>query len=747
MKRRDDPGFGGGALCGQHPRLAPPVIEPDRPSVVLVDDDPVFSLLTQSALEQAGYAVEAFSAAEGVLKALAGRSVSAVVLDAVMPDVDGFELCRRLRAQPEHRHLPVLMLTGLGDDASIDRAYRSGATDFLVKTSHYTLLIGRLQHMLRAAQTRLELERSQARLARAQALARMGSCEWTGGRSGLPVDFSLSPEGRLVLGLSPDEAATPKRILKLVHPQDRRGLLRLLDQAARARAPIKADVVFELGRGERRVMHLDAEPEWSDGRGGLHYTGVIQDFTDRRNAEDRIRHLAEFDPLTGLPNRRQIIWRAERALEASRARGHRMAVLLVDLDRFKLINDTLGHTIGDELLIEVARRLRTSVRHVDEIHQGNFEVRPLRAHRRFEAVGRLGGDEFIAVLPEIDSTADALRAAHRILDALRKPMVLGGQECFVTASIGLALHPGDGDTVMDLLRHADIAMYAVKADGRNSAIAYDPALSRRARERLELETALHKALERGELLMCYQPTIDANRSRVVSAEALMRWQRDGRLTMPGEFIPVAEETGLIVPMTEWALREVARQIRRWRDEEGLDITVAVNMPARMLRRMGLLVLVEDICAEAGISPRSLRLEITETTLMDSVEEVMEVLSGLRTLGVEISIDDFGTGYSSLVHFTRHPIGELKIDRAFVHDLGHQARSEGVVAAVIAMARALELRVVAEGVETVGQFDILCRLGCTQMQGYLFARPMMPADFVKFTRAVLGRPEEPWRHAA
>ena len=741
MKRRDDPPVG--AAVG----TVEPAVALERPLIVLVDDDPVFLLMTQAALEQAGYRVEAFEGGEAALAGLAGRAVSAVVLDAVMPDVDGFELCRRLRARPEHEQLPVLMLTGLGDDASIDRAYRSGATDFLVKTSHHTLLIGRLQHMLRAAHTRLELERSKARLARAQALARMGSCEWTGGHGGLPVDFSLSPEGRMVLGLSPDDPATPKRILKLVHPQDRRGLLRLLDHAARSRAPIKADVVFELDRGERRVMHLDAEPEWLDGRGGLHYTGVIQDFTDRRNAEDRIRHLADFDPLTGLPNRRQIIWRAERALEASRARGHSMAVLLVDLDRFKLINDTLGHTIGDELLIEVSRRLRNSVRHVDHIHDGALEVRLPRSHRRFEAVGRLGGDEFIVVLPEIDTVADALRAAHRILDALRKPILLADQECFVTASIGLSLYPGDGDSVVDLMRHADIAMYAVKADGRNSAIAYDPALSRRARERLELETALHKALERGELMMCYQPTIDATRSRVVSAEALMRWRRDGWLTMPGEFIPVAEETGLIVPMTEWALREVARQIRRWHDERGLDITVAVNMPARMLRRMGLLVLVEDICAEAGISPRSLRLEITETTLMDDVEDVMAVLSGLRRLGVEISIDDFGTGYSSLVHFTRHPIGELKIDRAFVKDLGHQTRSEGVVAAVIAMAKALDLRVVAEGVETIEQFDILCRLGCSQMQGYLFARPMEPDAFIAFARTVLARPEAPWRHAA
>lgn len=720
----------------QHPR-------PTKASLILlVDDDALFRLITAEALRQAGYSVDPVEGGRAALDRILHRPYEAVVVDARMPDVDGFELCRQLRLMPQYEHLPVLMLTGHEDDESISRAYSAGATDFVIKSAHSTLLIGRLQHMLRAASTRTELERSKLRLARAQRLARMGSCSWTAGRP-WPTDFSVSPEGLHVLGLPPQAPVSLKHVLHMVHPEDRRGLLRVVSESAQRVVPIRVDVRVSLAQGQRRVIHLDAEPEPSDNTDAVRYTAVIQDVTDRRTAEDRIRHLAEFDTLTALPNRHQILWRAERALEASMARGHQMALLLVDLDRFKLINDTLGHTVGDELLVEVAQRLRDCVRHVDHLFEGALQTEHPRSHRLFEAVGRLGGDEFIALLPEVASVDDAHRVAERMLETLRKPLVLAGQECFVTASIGLSIYPGDGDTVVDLMRHADIAMYAVKGDGRNAAIAYDPTLSQKARDRLELGNALYKALERGELRMRYQPTVDAARSRVVGAEALMRWERDGQLLLPAEFIPVAEESGLIVPMTEWALNDVAQQIRHWRDTLGFEMPVAVNMPARMLSRMSLVALIESVAAGAEIHPSLLRLEITETTLMEGVEQVVRVLAELRQLGVEISIDDFGTGYSSLVHFMRHPIGELKIDKDFIKGLGQETRSDGVVGAVIAMGRALDLRVVAEGVETATQFRSLSRMGCHRVQGLLFAPPLQPAEFAEYHLEMMRLPEAPW----
>lgn len=711
--------------------------------ILVVDDDPVFLLLASQALAQAGFAVRTASGGLAALEMIGLEPFEAVVLDALMPDLDGFEVCKALRADPAHEYLPVLMITGLDDDPSIAQAYDVGATDFLVKTTHFTLLVGRLQYMLRGAQTRAELERSKARLARAQSLARMGSCSWRARRGLRDAQFLLSPEARAVLGFEGDGPATWERVLRRVHPSDRRGLVRLLRESTAHQAPLSADIGVSMADGRRRVIHLDAEPERVDDQGGLIYTGVVQDFTDRRQAEDRIRHLADFDPLTSLPNRRQILWRAERALDAARERGHHMALLLVDLDRFKLINDTLGHGMGDDLLLEVARRLRECVRHVDQVHDGALHEPLARSHRQYEAVGRLGGDEFVALLPEIGSLPEALRVAQRMLEALRRPIVLDGQECFVTASIGVCLYPDEGESVADLLRHADVAMYAAKAQGRNASLAYTPKLSRRARERLDLETALHKALERGELFLRYQPAVEITSSRIVAAEALMRWRLDDRDIMPVDFIPVAEECGLIVPMTEWALAQVARQVARWEKRLGFDGSVAVNMPARMLSQGDLVGYIERVTAEAGVHPSRLHLEITETSLMDQIDQVVQTLRRLRSLGLQISIDDFGTGYSSLAYLTRHPISELKIDRGFVQNLGEESRSNAVVAAVIAMARALELRVVAEGVETRQQMEILQFLGCTRMQGHHFAHPLDPQDFEGFYTAVHGRGQGPW----
>ena len=713
------------------------------PRILVVDDDPVFLLLASQALAQAGFSVLTATGGVAALQMIEREPLEAVVLDALLPDLDGFEVCRKLRAQAAHEFLPVLMITGLDDDPSIAQAYDVGATDFLVKTTQFTLLVGRLQYMLRGAQTRAELERSKARLARAQSLARMGSCSWRIPQRLSDAQFLLSPEGRAVLGFEEQATVTIQRVLRRVHPSDRRGLVRLLRESMTHRSPMSADIGVTLADGRRRVIHLDAEAERPDEQGGAHYTGVIQDFTDRRKAEDRIRHLADFDPLTGLPNRRQILWRAERALDVAREQGHRMALLLVDLDRFKLINDTLGHGMGDDLLQEAGRRLRDCVRHVDQLHDGALLEPFARSHRQYEGVGRLGGDEFVALLPEISSLQDAQRVAQRMLEALRRPILLDGQECFVTASVGVCLYPDDGPSVADLLRNADVAMYAVKAQGRNAALAYAPRLSQRARERLDLESGLHKALERGELFLRYQPAVEVTSSRIVAAEALMRWRLDDRDIMPADFIPVAEESGLIVPMTEWALAQVARQVARWEQRLGFDGSVAVNMPARMLSHGDLVDYIERVTAQAGIRPSRLHLEITETTLMDQVDAVVQTLHRLRSIGVQISIDDFGTGYSSLAYLTRHPISELKIDRGFVQNLGEESRSNAVVAAVIAMARALELRVVAEGVETSRQMEILRFLGCTRMQGYHFSHALDPHDFEGFYSAVHGRGEGPW----
>jgi len=711
----------------------------EQPKVLLVDDDEVNLLLTAIALRERGFAITEASSGERALQMLADWTPDIIVLDAMMPGLDGFATCRELRLMPGFENIPVLMLTGLDDDASITRAYQAGATDFFVKSTQWSLLAGRLRYLLRASRTRLELERSKAKLARAQDLARMGSFDWRRSEGG----FTLSPEGLRVFGHGPQDRLSFRKLLRMVPQAERRGLMRLLHDVVAHSSVIATDVPVTLLDGRQRIIHVEAEPEFNEHGQSAGYTGIVQDVTDRRIAEDKIRHLANFDALTGLPNRRQLIWRTERALEHARRLNHNAALLLIDLDRFKVINDTLGHAAGDELLMEVARRLRGCVRHSDQVMEGALEAVGARSHRTLEAVGRLGGDEFVALLPEVTDERDAERVASRMLDVMREPIFVGGQECFCTASVGIALFPRDGGTVADLLRNSDVAMYSVKSAGRNSASVYSPQLAGRGREKLELESALHKAIERNELVLHYQPKVDVRAARMVGAEALMRWQRGNTLVPPADFIPLAEETGLIVPLSEWAVREAARQARVWQVSFGFNDSIAVNLPNRLFERSDLVEHIHQSVSNYGVPHRSIQLEITETGLMKDLQNVIPSLHRLNEIGVEISIDDFGTGYSSLAYLTTLPISELKIDRSFVRDLGITPQSSAVVTAIIALARSLGLRVIAEGVENLRQMEVLHRLGCGVMQGFLFSRPIPPDDLERWLQQTVLPRKAPW----
>jgi predicted signal transduction protein with EAL and GGDEF domain/CheY-like chemotaxis protein len=706
----------------------------EQPKVLLVDDDEVNLLLTSIALRERGFAITEASSGEAALQIITDWLPDVVVLDAVMPGLDGFATCRELRHLPGYESVPVLMLTGLDDDASITRAYEAGATDFFVKSTQWSLLAGRLRYLLRASRTRHELERSKAKLARAQDLARMGSFDWR--RGGGDIGFSL--EGLRVFGLGPQDHLGIRRVIRMMPKEDRRGMLRILRQVIDHGSVLCNDIRVVLDDGRERVLHLEAEPEFNELANLTGYTGIVQDVTDRRVAEDKINHLANFDTLTGLPNRRQVFWRAERAIEYAKRLNHRVALLQIGLDRFKIINENLGHHAGDELLIEVSRRLRNCVRHSDQVMDGNNDTPGQRSHRTLEAVGRLGADEFVVLLPEVAEDDDAVATANVILDALREPMMAAGQECFITASVGVALFPAHGLNVADLLRHADVAMDLAKSQGRNTIMRYDPQLASKARVRLDLDTALHKALERNELVLYYQPKVDVQTGRWVGAEALMRWRRDGQLVPPGEFIPLAEATGLINDMSLWAINEAARQAKEWELRLGFDASIAVNLPSRLFEQPDMVDKVEAILALHEVHPRGIELEITETGLMKDLQGVVPSLHRLNQLGTEISIDDFGTGYSSLSYLTTLPISELKIDRSFVHGLGDTPQSTAIVSAIIALARALGLRVIAEGVEKVSQMEILYNLGCHICQGFLYAKPMPPAELEMWVVDVLSK---------
>ena len=696
---------------------------PERPKVLLVDDDEVNLLLTSVALRDQGFAVTEASSGEKAMRVLADWLPDVVVLDALMPGLDGFETCKALRLLPGCESLPVLMLTGLDDDASIAHAYEVGATDFFVKATQWSLLAGRLRYLLRASRTRAELERSKSRLARAQDLARMGSFDWKRGQGG-PL---YSVEGLRVFGFGPGDQPSFRSLLRMVPEEERSAFLELTHSAMDRSTVLATDIHARLGDGRQRIVHIEAEPEFNEHGNLIGYTGIVQDVTDRRLAEDRIRHLANFDTLTGLPNRRQLIWRAERSLEHGRRLGHQVALLLIDLDRFKIVNDTLGHGAGDELLMEVSRRLRSCVRHSDQVLESSLESVGVRSHRTLEAVGRLGGDEFVALLPEVIDEGDAERVATRILEVMRTPITIGMQECFVTASVGIALFPRDGQTVADLLRNSDVAMYAAKSAGRNASSLYRPTLAGRGREKLELESALHKAIERNELVLHYQPKIDVRGAKMVGAEALMRWRRHGVLVAPGDFIPLAEETGLIIPLSEWAIREAARQARVWHDNFGFDDSIAVNLPNRLFERTDLVEYIHNAVTTYGVPHRMIELEITETGLMKDLQNVIPALHRLNEIGVEISIDDFGTGYSSLAYLKKLPLHELKIDRSFVMGMETDRADLKIVRSTVDLAHNLGYQVVAEGVETAQTWAILREMKCDMAQGFFMAKPMPEGD--------------------
>jgi len=442
-----------------------------------------------------------------------------------------------------------------------------------------------------------------------------------------------------------------------------------------------------------------------------HFVSVVNDVSDRMHYQERLEHQATHDSLTGLANRSLLNDRITQAIALAKRAGRQVAVALLDLDHFKHINDAYGHTAGDALLREISIRLRHCVRETD-------------------TVARLGGDEFVVVLTDLAQPEDADRVAEKMVEAMGVPILLENREVYVGASIGLALYPRDGEHGEILLRNADIAMYRVKEHGRNSVRAYSPELANMALDRVDLEGALRRALERNEFLLYYQPKVDVVSRRIVGAEALVRWEQPQvGLVHPGEFIPLAEETGLILPIGAWVMHEAFRQQAAWRTAGLPPLKVAINISARQFRQDDLPEQVARGLAATGADPTAFIFEMTESMVMHDVDSALMALRDLKKLGITLSLDDFGTGYSSLSYLRRFPIDEVKIDRSFVQELHHNEDDAAIAAAVVAMARSLGLSVVAEGVELKEQLAALERLGCNEVQGYLLGRPLTAEAFV------------------
>ncbi|MBV6341998.1 sensor domain-containing protein [Candidatus Magnetobacterium casense] len=443
-------------------------------------------------------------------------------------------------------------------------------------------------------------------------------------------------------------------------------------------------------------------------------TGI--DITERKLTEQRLQYLAHFDSLTDLPNRTLFYDRLGHILGHSRRYNQMFALLFLDLDGFKFVNDSLGHDMGDLLIKMAAARLPKCVRASD-------------------TVAHVGGDEFVIILPLVEKAREAALVAEKIHEAFSTPFHLDTHECFITLSIGISIYPSDGDDVDTLLKNSDIAMYQAKEKGRNTYQFYNSEMNTRALRRLKLENNLRKALERNEFIIHYQPKIDLNSWSVCGVEALIRWiNSQYGLISPAEFIPLAEDTGLIIAIGEWVLRTACAQAKQWLDAGHTGLLMSVNLSARQFTSQNLVLLIENILQETGLPAGFLELELTESVVMDDAESAIKILRDIKTMGVHVAIDDFGMGYSSLSYLKRFPIDRLKIDKSFVRDITTDPDDEAIATAIIAMSHSLKLKVIAEGVETNGQLEFLRSLNCDEAQGYLFSKPLPVKDIEAYLKS-------------
>ena len=675
--------------------------------VLVVDDDATVRLLAAAHLRKAGFEVAVVGDGRGALAEFTARPAAVVLLDLQLPDIDGFEVCRQLRATAAGAGASVMMLTGQDDDVSIERAFAAGANDFFTKPINWRLLRYRVAFVMRATATVEALRRSEERYALAAEGANDGLWDWDLASGGA----FYSDRWKAMIGFSPSELDGTLETLFCRVPRE---------DAERLRTAIDAHLAgaSEGVECEHRILHRDGAYRWVinralarfvDGR-PTRLAGSLTDVTERRAAEEQLAYGAVHDSLTGLPNRTLFLDRLQNSLDAGRRSSREgVALLFIDLDHFKLVNDSRGHAVGDRVLIEIAQRLRSSVRVGD-------------------TVARLGGDEFTVLCQRCTEAGQVATTIERILDALRAPVAIGDQSLVVSASIGVALSRTGYGSADDMLRDADIAMYRAKAQGRSRYEVFDEAMREGVLRRVAIETDLRRALGSEEISAYFQPIVRLREGGLVGAEALMRWHHPKRgLVTPDEFLPTAEAAGLIVPLGRRVLNLACNHLAAWRRArlEAAEWRVSVNVSAQELTDPAFLDGIDRELKACSLAPSALQLELTESTLIESDFAAARVLGVLSERGVRLAIDDFGTGYSSLSYLQRFPFRVLKIDKSFVMGLSPGDRRTEIVRAIVTLADGLGLEVVAEGVDSPVARDCLLALGCDLGQGFELGRPQPP----------------------
>ncbi|MBI5557821.1 MAG: EAL domain-containing protein [Deltaproteobacteria bacterium] len=695
----------------------------EQPVILIVDDDLAQRLLMRETLYDIDLVVlEAENGAEAV-KVFGRNPPDLVLMDVKMPKMDGFAACAMMRKLPGGQDAAIVLVTGLDDFDSIQQAFDIGATDFITKPVNWPLLSHRVRYLLRASKAFRNLRQSERRLSIAQNIASLGNWDWDIDKN----TVYCSEQMYRIFGFTQGEsAAAYEMFLARVHPEERESVLDQVKKALQSRKPYSIDYRIVLPEGACRNVHEQADVVHDADGNAVSMHGTVQDITERINAEEKIRYLAYYDALTGLPNRQLFLEHVNQALLTAQRDRSKLALLYLDLDRFKRINDTLGHSAGDKLLKKISICLADSIRSSDIVAKACLPC------KSGVTLSRLGGDEFTILLTGLAEGEHAARVARRILELLSLPVNIAGQEVYVSGSIGITLYPSDGDDVDTLLRNADVAMYHAKESGRNSFQFFSEQMNSRAMEKLSIETDLKKALERRELLVYYQPQIDLITGKVAGVEALVRWQHPRLgLVSPAMFIPIAEETGFIVEIGGWVMLESCRQARQWQQQGVPPLRMGVNISSLQFKQQSMASLVRQALEETGLEARYLELELTESAIMQNVDQVNDTLNELKEIGVNLSVDDFGTGYSSMSYLKRFPLDTLKIDRSFVKDITTDPNDAAIIKAIIALAKSLGLKTIAEGVETEDQLRFLREQRCDEMQGFLASKPLPAAEVEQF----------------
>lgn len=678
--------------------------------ILVIDDEKITRITLAKVLKKSGYEIiEASNGEQGIGLCLT-ESPDLVLLDVIMPGIDGYETCRKIRESFDHEKLPIIMLTGLNDIDSVDNAFNAGATDFITKPVNWSLLSQRVRYSIRARELYNEIRKGQARISQAQLIARMGYWDMVAGTD----TVYCSDELLNVLEINHREKnSRTSDFLNIVHPDDKNDVFIHVQDAVNDQRSSQFE--HRIIRGDGEIIHVLHKIEvMHDATNGGTIIGIVQDITEHKDAEALISFQRNYDSLTGLPNKSSFVTELENIVSQPVMVNTINGIFFVGVDKLTSLTNTLGHVAGDTLIQMIAERIETLK------DDGYF-------------VTRYSDDVFSVISPEMHRIEEISEIAKKIMNLCENIYNINDEEIHSRISVGVSIFPVDNDDVDTLIKGAESAMHRARKAGGNEYRYYSEKINRQAQERLRLEKDMRNGLNNDEFIVYYQPQVDLKSGNIVGMEALARWQHPEKgLVSPFDFIPVAEETGLIIKLGSIILHQACKQAKEWQDEGLGNLRVGVNLSPRQFISHDLVAEVNKVLADTHLPPESLDLEITESMAVNNLEVVVNSLTAFKKVGITVSMDDFGTGYSALSMLQKLPLDILKIDRSFIMNIGN-GDNGAIAGAIIAMSHSLGLSVIAEGVETEDQLDFVRGYACNEIQGFYYSPPL-PAD--KFREYVI-----------